>query len=488
MRRPLLAVIAAAALCALAAGCTNDPFDPASVPNRRPVARVFVTAPVGGELNPTSYYQRTFYWSGSDADGFVEEYYVSIETEPGVSAPWTATVATDTTMTFSTDDLGEARALIRLACRDNRGALSDTISQFIPLRNFPPVINFVTDYDTTYWSYSSANFRFFALDLDGNVTMDDSLVYYLDTADTTLAPVVEGGPLADPSQRPVIKRLDNVDAGQFEVNLHGSAVPGDRRLTVLIGDEADATTRFEWDWEVRAPLSDVLLVDDFIGNIDRTFYYAAMDSIFGPDNWSLYELSNGLPDRLWVFKETLGQFPCVFWYTGASTSTALNQAADIVAEYLYPPAGSTATSGKLLLVARSLVGGNPLLSPNFVMNTLGVQRTATQPGFSIPATKVCYGIRPGLPTLGFVNGFSTAVGIAAMAGAEPVYQMEYNMFWSPSRRPPYEPFVGVRKPSAAVSQYATSVALTLQLEYTQPAASTEAIRVLLRDELGVELP
>jgi hypothetical protein len=488
MRRPALAVLAAVALAALAGGCANDPFDPDAVPNSRPVARVFVTAPEGGTLNPTSYYQRTFHWSGSDADGFVTEFYVSIETEEGVAAPWSTTVATDTTLTFSTDDAGEARALIRLACRDNRGALSDTISQFIPLRNFPPVINFVTDYDTTFWSYSSANFRFFALDLDGNVTMDDSLVYYLDTADTTLAPVVEGDPLADPSARPVVKRLDDPAAGLFQVDLHGTIPPGDRRLTVLIGDEADATTRFDWSWEVYDAVSEVLLVDDFAGNIDRPFYHGAMDSIYGAGRWSLYDLSGGLPDRLWVFMETLRQFDCVFWYTGAATSASMNRAADLVAEYLYPVADPTAQPGKLLLIARNLVGGSPQLSPALVQNTFGVNRTATQPSFNIPSTKVCNGIRPGLPTLGFVNGFSSAVGIAAMAGAEPVYQMEYNMFWSPSRRPPYEPFVGVRKPSALVSEHATSVVLTLQFEYVQPAAGLTAVRVLLEDELGVVLP
>ncbi|NTV04056.1 hypothetical protein HGA89_03935, partial [bacterium] len=153
MRRPPIALTLAAALCALAAGCGNETFDPDSVPNRRPVARIFVTPPEGGVLNPTSYFSRTFHWSGTDEDGFVEAYFVSIETAAGIVAPWTTTVATDTTMTFETDDAGRAQALIRLACRDDRGAYSDTVSQFIPLRNFPPVINFVSDYDTFFWSY-----------------------------------------------------------------------------------------------------------------------------------------------------------------------------------------------------------------------------------------------------------------------------------------------------------------------------------------------
>ncbi|MBT3317916.1 hypothetical protein HN388_08025, partial [bacterium] len=138
------------------AGCTNDPFDPNSVENSLPVARFYVTA---DSLNSTSYYSRTFHWSGSDEDGFVEEYFVSIGTEESIQAPWIATFNTDTTMTFVTDDNGEAFADFRLVCRDNRGALSDTVHQYVPLKNFPPVINFESDFDTLRWSFGSTNFR-----------------------------------------------------------------------------------------------------------------------------------------------------------------------------------------------------------------------------------------------------------------------------------------------------------------------------------------
>ncbi len=125
------------------AGCTaNEPFDPNSLENQPPVARLFVEGSQEGEdLNPTSYFQRTFNWSGTDRDGWVEEFYVSIRTDGDNPAPWDTTTATDTTMTFITDENGEAEATFLLACRDNRGAYSDTISQFVPLKNFPPVVN-----------------------------------------------------------------------------------------------------------------------------------------------------------------------------------------------------------------------------------------------------------------------------------------------------------------------------------------------------------
>ncbi|MBU1677132.1 hypothetical protein KKA85_15285, partial [bacterium] len=411
----LLAATTACAIAAHLAGCTNDPFDPSTVLNSRPVARIFVTPYPGGELSPTSYYERTFHWSGSDEDGFVIEYYVSIETATGVAAPWAATQRTDTTMTFTTDDLGEAQALIRVACRDDDGAVSDTVSQFIPLRNFPPVINFTADYDTVTWSYGAANFRFFALDLDGNVTMDDSVVYFLDTADTNLAPALLGEPDADPNLRPVIKRLDDVDAGLFSVDLRHIQEAGSRTLNVRIGDEAHATTNFSWTWNVLPALSPVLLVDDILGNIDVPFYHGSMDSIFGAGQWSRYDLSAGLPDRTWVMLETFRQFEAVFWYTGISTSANLGAVAVELQRYLYEPPPDH-EPGRLLLISKGVIGGTLSLPPSFVQNTLGISRTPSQPTFYIPQDKTCFAAPPGrLPDLHFSNGFSAGIGLTPMA-------------------------------------------------------------------------
>ena len=486
MRRPPIALTLAAALCALAAGCGNETFDPDSVPNRRPVARIFVTPPEGGVLNPTSYFSRTFHWSGTDEDGFVEAYYVSIETAAGIAAPWTMTDATDTTMTFETDDAGRAQALIRLACRDDRGAYSDTVSQFIPLRNFPPVINFVSDYDTFFWSYGSADFRCFALDLDGSVTMDDSVVYHLDTADTLLAPLPEGEPGANPALRPVIKRLDDPALGTFQIDLHGQIPPGERTLTIRVSDEADATTRFAWTWEARPVLSDVLLVDDSVGNYDRTFYHGVMDSIYGPGGWSLYDVSEGLPDRLWVLLETLRQFPAVFWYTGAGASPRLAAAADLIAQYVQPPAGHE--PGKLLLVSPALIGVTGAPPPGFVTNTLGFRATPEQSTFYIPSTKLALGLRPGLPDLAFSGNITAGVGMAAADSnsTKYLYRLQYHRYIS--SRPASRPFVAVRNPPASSGTFAQAVTVTVQLDYCAPASGLAAVRALLSQELGVVLP
>lgn len=490
--RRVLATALAAAACGWAAwlaGCTNEPFDPATLPNQPPVASVYVSPAPGGELNPTSYYERTFSWSGTDEDGFVTEFHVSIDVGD-VEGDWTVTSRTDTTMTFTTDDEGEALALLKVACRDDRGAMSDTVASRIPLRNFPPVINFATDYDTTFWSFGAANFRLFAVDLDGNVTMDDSVVYYLDTADTTLAPLPEGEPDADPNLRPVIKAIDDPATGHFDIDLTEITERGQRVLNVRVGDEADATGAFVWEWEARPILSNVLLMDDFPGDIDVPFYHGAMDSIYGPGGWSMCDLTEGLPDRMWVFMSWLREFDAVFWYTTITTSANLGQAAALLHEYLSVPTAEDPDGGRLLLISKGLIGGTGSLPPTFVQETLGVSRTPSQPTFYIPADKLCLATPPGrLPDLHFLHGYSAGVGLTPTDDdTEAIYQMEYYLFWSPTRRPPYEPIVGVRRPHSNTGEPARAVTVTLQFEAMNPADGLGAVRGMLENELGVVLP
>lgn len=488
MPGPLPAALAVAgALAVLAAGCGNDPFDPDSVANQRPIARIFIsTADPDQELNPTSYYRRTFSWSGTDSDGFVREFYVSISADEEVVAPWDTTTATDTTMTFTTDDNGEAMALIRLACRDDRGALSDTVSRLIPLTNFPPVINFQADFDTFTWSYGAASLRFFALDVDGNETMDDSVVYYLDTADTMLAPLNEGEPGADPNLRPVRMAFQDPENAQFEIGLRNIATPGERTLTVEVGDEADAVTKFQYAWECLPARGQVLLLDDFAGDFDVPVQHAAMDSIFGPGGWSLYDLGAGLPDRLWVLTETLRQFPAAMWYTGATASYNLANAQEVLADYM-APSDPGVEAGRLLLACKTVVGSPTIrLGSVFVQQSLGVSQIASPATiFVIPIDKQALPLRPGLPALRPSSAYGTAIGMAPVNGAEPIYQMEYHRY---SPRPPFEPYVGMRFPGSATGEPARAVTLSCQLEFMMLEDVIGALRGIFGDEMGVELP
>lgn len=474
---------AAAALALLGPGCTNDPFDPASLPNARPVARIFVTTAPGDTLNPTSYNRRTFRWSGSDQDGWVVSYYVSIETQRGVPAPWDTTARTDTTMTFATDDFGHAEATIRLACRDNRGALSDTVSQYIPLRNFPPVINYQADFDSVRWSYGAANFRFFALDLDGNETMDSELLYRLDGADTTVVRDL-GEPGADPAACWVRKPFDDLENRTFAIALTGLAPAPQRTLTVQISDEAHAEARFRHAWEVKEARGPLLVVDDAGPSADL-FYYPAMDELLGAGQWSVYDMTYGLPDRLWVLRETFRQFPAVLWYTSSGSSNNLKNSAAIIGEYLQPPEAGV-TPGRMLLVSKPVAGSTSNLPSGFITGVLGISTTpAPAVEFNVPIGRKALG-QGGLPNLTSTDGFNRqALGVQPRTGTETLFKMEYYQY---DRRPPYEPIVGVRVPASNVQAYARIVTLSLQLESFNAAESREVLRRLLLEDLGVTLP
>ncbi len=502
-RALLIALAAAGLLAALLGGCTNKPFDPGSVANQRPVARIFVTTAPGDTLNPTSYYRRTFYWSGSDADGRVVAYYVSIAAKRGATAPWDTTTRTDTTMTFATDDLGRAEAVIRLVCRDDRGALSDTVTQFIPLRNFPPVINFQADYDTVRWSYGAANFRFFALDLDGNATMDSTLRYCLDTADTTIVRRI-GTPGADPALCWVERPYDDFAGRTFEIKLTGTPPAARRTLTVSVKDEAQADTRFHWTWDVLEARGPVLLVADSGPNSYVACYRPMMDAIFGPDGWSLYNLGSplstdpndppqlrnaGLPDRQWVLLETLRQFPVVLWYTGGSGSINLKNSVNAVTQYLIPSEPGK-TPGHLLLVSKAVAGSMGNLPQGFLNNVLGIKSTPAPPAvFNVPVGKRAMGQRAGgiLPNFSSNDQYNQqALGIQTQSAAsEVIYKLEYYQY---NVRPPYEPVVGVRVPTYATAPAARSVVLSLQLEGFNLDETTAALRAVLQNELGVTVP
>ena len=110
-------------------GCTNDPFDPESVPNSPPVARIFITTAPGNDLNPTSYYERTFHWSGSDPDGSVVAYLWRFN---GVEV--------STSDSFTRSDLAAGSYSVEFLVRDNDDAWSaaDTAVLVIGADNAAP--------------------------------------------------------------------------------------------------------------------------------------------------------------------------------------------------------------------------------------------------------------------------------------------------------------------------------------------------------------
>lgn len=510
---------AAAAAAALSAGCAaNEPFDPSSVPNQLPTARIFV-GPVspGGELNPTSYYRRTFRWSGSDVDGWVREFYVSVRTQADIPAPWDTTTSSDTTMTFTPDAEGRAEATILLACRDDRGAVSDTVVQRIPLRNFPPAVNFESDFDplrnmqrefldangdvtlnpaaavdTVYYNWGPMNFRMFALDLDGAETMDDFYRYTLADGEPTVTRDVDD-PAADPNTEWVrVPFNSSAEIKLFSIMLTDVEPGVARTLRISVRDEAASDANFSYTWEVRAPAGPVLLIAEGMSNNSRAYYENLLTARYGAGNWDRlnFWITNS-PDNPTLLLETFRKFQAVFWVDGGAGSANLARFSNlngVIHQYIWPGDGSP--PGRFLYASKGMVGQTNGLSQAFLRAVVGVSQTPSPAQLlNIPAGKRAMhqgGLVPDIAA--GVTSSGTGVGLARLPGIDndALYRMEDCTCYN--GRPPTDPIVGVRVPSRATEPLARFVGLSVRLESFDNAQVTAAIQAILDTELGVEAP
>lgn len=513
------AALAAALAAAGLVGCAkNEPFDPATSPNAKPTVRLFARPnDPDGELAATSYNARTFYWSGNDQDGWVVEYHVSIRTDRDVPAPWTVTTSTDTTMTFETDENGQAEATFYLVGRDDRGALSDTVVQLVPLKNFPPVINFEPDFnplydlqreivaagDTNYWNWGVNSFRLFAYDPDGNETMDTFVRYTLSDVEPTVT-VSEDDPSADPSTMWLTHEFGSEETGSYHFGLFfADAAPGTRTLTISLTDEADSDTRFVWDWEVREPLGPegarVLYMQE--GASVPTVFRAALDSTYGEGGWDVYRFWAQFPDKALTLVETLRKFDLVIWGNSGGASPNLEKATEkraglnnrsVLGTYVDIDA---AEGGRLLMFSPTLVGYSSTLQPAFQQSVLGLQSLGSAVvTLTIPRDKLLLGEQPHLGTMisQFVYPQLDAVSLAAnFADVESIYHMEECRGCYGSRNAPAQPVMGMRRPLRSTGEPARVVSLGFTPEeyfdVNNEATwiAVDALRGLLTQEMGV---
>lgn len=514
------------AVAAIIVGCAaNEPFDPLTVPNQPPVVRLFV-GPVDPDslLNATSYYQRTFRWSGTDADGWVREFYISVRTQADVPAAWDTTTTTDTTMTFDPDAQGNAEATFLLVCRDDRGALSDTVVQFIPLRNFPPAVNFQTDFDplrnlqrefrdaagqvtldanaavdTVFYNWGPMNFRMFALDPDGAETMDSFYRYTLADGEPEITFDVDD-PDADPSIGWVrVPFNSSAEIKQFSIFLTDVEPGTARTLRISVKDEANSDASFSYTWEVREPRGPVLFLAEGLTSAQRLFYEAILDARYGVGGWDRYAFwIVGAPDTPSVLLESFRKFEALVWVDAGSGSANIARASvlnGVLQQYMWPVPTGSAEPGAVLFVSRGLVGQVGGLTPAFLQVVVGVSPTpAPAAPLYLPLGKVALHQSGALPNM-VTTRIATVGGVGMLLKAavdnEALYRMEScSCYATPPRPslPPYDPIVGVRVPKRATEALARFVGLSVQLDYFDAAQVAAVLRAILDTELGVGAP
>lgn len=503
-RRAYVASIVAAVATAWVSGCANDAFDPETLPNQPPVARVFVP---DGNIAPTSYNEARFFWSGTDVDGFVRGFHVSIG-EPDAPGPWIFTNSDDSTQTYDTDAMGEVFPTLFVVAEDDRSALSDTVSVTFPLVNFAPTLEFNPDFDPPLQSFGAASFDFFGFDLDGNETLLRHVEYRFAGSDPDLI-FPPGDIAADPALGWV--RLDSSPTS-FSLLLRD--IPGgdpddsfNQTLFVRILDEAGGGSTLEHTWQNFEAVGDVLIVDDNLTSESRDqFFFDALEGLL-PGEFSVWDISQGLPSRDSDYRLTLEQFRWLIWYTDNGESSNLLRSQEVLTQYLaadLDPIEPGVQEGRLLLETYVLLPTASGLGSSFRADILGLTSQPNPRNQLVPFTgsvQAALGgaldIAPlvgdlpaissvGLNYLGGPGLYFGLTGLQPLANAVPLWEFE-SYTWGgpadPTCRLGCAPVVAVRQPPTGLAKVVT---IGFQLEYANADGNAlDALRAVLTEHLGV---
>jgi len=498
------------ALALAAASCANEPFDPESWQNVPPTASIWVLPAQPDTLKPTTYNQASFHWAGTDVDGFVVGYHVSIAPVGEPPVDWIFTTSEETTATYRTDANGRAFPTLYVVAQDDRGALSDTVSVTFPLVNFPPVLEFGDGFVPARQTFSAASFDFFGFDLDGDETLLPWVEYRFAGSDPDSVFDL-GDSLADPSVGWVRVAKNPTHFSMVLRNIP----PGDpasdhlQTLYVRILDEAGGVSTLQHSWQVFPVVGDVLLVDDApttASLASRDSFYRDALEILLPGAHSVWDISDGMPDRESDIRLTLEPFRVLIWYTGSAESANLLRAQSILTDFItgdLDPTTPGTQSGRLILETSNAVGAASNLGSGFRSNILGLEKNSDpRSSFRITSNDLrALGDTldvepqlPGLPVLGsagqnYLGGagfFFSLYGFILRPQAAELYRFESYDYLHDRR--PTTPILASRRPDTGLAEV---IVLGFPLEFANARGdAVQALGILLRDHLGhsVTLP
>ncbi|TKJ42439.1 hypothetical protein CEE37_01795 [candidate division LCP-89 bacterium B3_LCP] len=177
------------------------------------------------------------------------------------------------------------------------------------IRNTAPVVEFRIESNPTltpgqvYGTFPTRSFFWEVTDLDGEQTID-SCFYILDPApgDTNWV----GLPGTETSVT-----LTDLAYDYHRFFLKVQDIAGAYSPTISFPDSTDSF------WEVQEPMGDILIVDDYAldtPNQALNLYISIFDTLFGQNEYSVWEVGENLPYSMGDVLANLNYFTEVFWY------------------------------------------------------------------------------------------------------------------------------------------------------------------------------
>lgn len=312
--KPLWAkVFALLFLLSIFAACRDRVTD---VPNENqpPETRLFLL-PDNDLATSTS--RQILHWSGDDPDGRVVGFVHTFANNAPEITTWKVG-ATDPFWkftesyrdTFSLRFSGKDTAFVfRIKAVDDQGAADPTsASQRFPVKNSPPVVNFVPGTETPDTTFTVATFTWIGSDLDG----DNTIARYEYALDNSNGPWKQ---LPPTTTSLTLKQNDGLTPGQHILYLRALDIAGTSSPMVRMPATGNG-------WVVIPPVGRYLVIDDFLGEpTATTFYRTTLDTLVRA--YSVLRIKDKpAPQRL-LFQETLSLFERVIWYADSQPNLEL---------------------------------------------------------------------------------------------------------------------------------------------------------------------
>ncbi len=324
-------------------GCNEpDPIaaDGIQGPERDPVGNIPPDTYISlglppGQLPDTSVSKKLVHWWGEDSDGWIEAYRYrwgqllpdSTDTTAAPDTAWINDGWVETQL-----DSGQFILPIRTAAAaftfqvyaiDNQGAADSTVAQVTyPVVNSRPSIEYrimsnpmsVAD---TFYTFTTRTFVWDVFDPDGVETID-RIQYALNPqpGDTQWVDI-EGAPAS--------LTLRDLEAGDYVFWARVIDVAGFTSPTIHFPDTSIVTDPNVW--HVREPQGRYLIVDDAPdqeNNAYLSIYQSIFDSLYGRENYSVWEIGEELPYSIVDVIESMMFFDRILWYSSLGSPRIKN--------------------------------------------------------------------------------------------------------------------------------------------------------------------